>query len=322
MPLVHQTPISVKALNDNIDADLDMNLHNISEVAKLSTNHIGEATAGHHVVFDNVLSTMGYIDNTVDNDGVRVYGGIHDAAGNAVMVARGVGSTGHIQFYTPNAALNGILEALRLTGKTDNPALMCDHMAELTASHGIQFGAGTYLLINADNSAGVMAGGSAPNLHGQITLYGHDHATYPSRIDLRVANAAKASYVMVCHIDGATDTPELNMDDHKITNCPNVHSTGAYDGNGAQNRAIPHGLGRTPTMVLIHTAAELAGTTHCTYHLWSNDATLVGISAEGIAERGAVTAMDGTNFYVGDVNFYANISAGGAKHYHWIAFAE
>jgi hypothetical protein len=76
--------------------------------------------------------------------------------------------------------------------------------------------------------------------------------------------------------------------------------TGAYSGDGTQNRAIPHGLGTIPSLVIILgvTGAD-AGRA---YHIWD---TFAGICYSNPAANGVtvVTGMDATNFYVGDAGF-------------------
>lgn len=48
MPIIHNTPISVTALNDNIDADLDIGGHTITNVTMSvpTSNKMDASTAG------------------------------------------------------------------------------------------------------------------------------------------------------------------------------------------------------------------------------------------------------------------------------------
>jgi hypothetical protein len=85
-------------------------------------------------------------------------------------------------------------------------------------------------------------------------------------------------------------------------------SFGSYAGNSASNRAVPHGLGHKPSLVLI--VQEGAQPTF----VIMEDAVISDINIASYA----VTAKDVTNFYVGNVGNYGQ-SANGAANYHWIA---
>lgn len=92
-----------------------------------------------------------------------------------------------------------------------------------------------------------------------------------------------------------------------------VSSQGSYAGDGSQNRAIPHGLGFAPKLVVI---------------IHSDTARMYGNIAGGVArcmnyqgeEAYTPTAADATNFYVGNaVVFRLNEAAVGA--YKWVAIS-
>lgn len=68
--------------------------------------------------------------------------------------------------------------------------------------------------------------------------------------------------------------------------------TGTYDGDNTQNRAIPHGLGKTPDFILIARYKAGAG------NLYMKVGTSYFVYNGGYA--GAVTVQDATNFYVGE----------------------
>ncbi len=88
-------------------------------------------------------------------------------------------------------------------------------------------------------------------------------------------------------------------------------TSGNYIGNSAANRAIPHGLGRVPKCIIIasNTAVEAFIIVRPGY---INE--LSGGSAL------SVTAMDATNFYVGNSGNYttsANLTT--TTTYYWFA---
>jgi hypothetical protein len=85
--------------------------------------------------------------------------------------------------------------------------------------------------------------------------------------------------------------------------------SGTYTGDGSVNKAVPHGLGRVPKMLII-TQPGVVNVFFCV-----KDA----IVFFGFAEE-AVTAMDATNFYVGNAGslpFSANVNA---TNYLWSVY--
>lgn len=86
-------------------------------------------------------------------------------------------------------------------------------------------------------------------------------------------------------------------------------TTGSYTGNDTANRAIPHGLGRRPAVVIITQPLYMA------FMCASLEPSLI-VSAVS----SAVTDPDATNFYVGNAANYANSANEGTRVYHWVAF--
>lgn len=93
-----------------------------------------------------------------------------------------------------------------------------------------------------------------------------------------------------------------------------IITTGTYTGDGTQNRAIPHGLGRVPKLVIVITtnAGQMVmnyidNTTHGHYE--SGSTTLNDTRA----------AWDSTNFYVGDPGGGHDNGSGGTYQYSWVA---
>lgn len=89
-------------------------------------------------------------------------------------------------------------------------------------------------------------------------------------------------------------------------------TVGTYIGDGTVNRAIPHGLGSTPKLVRI--VVTDSGATHYEYLI---------ISAEVIrldnTTNWAVTALNATNFYVGNAGSFPQSANAAATHYWWFA---
>lgn len=93
-----------------------------------------------------------------------------------------------------------------------------------------------------------------------------------------------------------------------------VSSKGTYTGNDTANRAIPHGLSRIPSAVLIYVVASE------NTNRWidgNNSDAVVSLTAD--LER-AVTAMTDTNFYVGNAAEYSHSANSNAVNYGWVAW--
>lgn len=88
-----------------------------------------------------------------------------------------------------------------------------------------------------------------------------------------------------------------------------VIATGNYGGNNTVNRAIAHGLGVTPKVIIWQASQEVLVEVQ------------PGTIAEVIATEGAqtVTAPDATNFFVGNAtNYFQSANANGTTYY-WVA---
>jgi hypothetical protein len=92
---------------------------------------------------------------------------------------------------------------------------------------------------------------------------------------------------------------------------------GTYTGNGSQNRAISHGLGTTPSCVIISNLDD-PGNANCFY---SGGAVFqIYGGGAGLFIIGNVTAWDDTNFYVG-TTAAGGISNVNAYSFLWAAFS-
>ena len=96
-----------------------------------------------------------------------------------------------------------------------------------------------------------------------------------------------------------------------IWNPPGPPTTGTYAGNDSADRAIPHGLGRIPQLVII--SVDVLNTQ------W----LLIGASQRilypGVANTAIGTANDSTNFRVGEAGSYTNTANAVGATYRWVA---
>jgi len=84
-----------------------------------------------------------------------------------------------------------------------------------------------------------------------------------------------------------------------------------YTGSSAANRAIPHGLGSTPKLVVIQDITS--------YRMFFVTPARIKAFLDTSVEIYAVTAMDATNFYVGNATSYTNSANVNTSEYTWFA---
>lgn len=99
-----------------------------------------------------------------------------------------------------------------------------------------------------------------------------------------------------------------------------IIASGSYTGNDSANRAIPHGLPKTPRRVVIIT--RISGS------IWNDTQIRAGIAylfnvqfnaAAILSYNYSITPMDSTNFYVGNVSDYDLSANGNTVVYNWVA---
>jgi hypothetical protein len=103
-----------------------------------------------------------------------------------------------------------------------------------------------------------------------------------------------------------------------------VVGNGTYTGNNSTNRAIPHGLGVTPKLVMIFMPATGSNKSY-EYRLYSGSNYIVyseyysyGASPE-VGNPYIVTEVDSNNFYVGNESGYEKTANYNSKVYYWVA---
>ncbi len=96
-----------------------------------------------------------------------------------------------------------------------------------------------------------------------------------------------------------------------------ANASGSYTGTGAANKAVAHGLGSIPKIVMIF---EVTDVPEMILEIWGGLALIrymkVGTTAVGTL---AVTTPDSTNFYVGNATNYTNSANYLNRTYNWVA---
>jgi hypothetical protein len=175
-------------------------------------------------------------------------------------------------------------------------------------------GGGTYLKIMnlADDSVIQDWTGLANNAQVKIDMFSRVDAfgaqpqsgviwadTSGAEVALKVRNKANSAWIIFPQTAGAPS------------------STNSYQGDGSANRAIAHGLGSTPKMVLIYD-----NTTPMQFYIfYSNNGTIAFWDLLGATKSGtfSVSNMDSTNFYVGNVLSYPHSANQASTMYYWVA---
>lgn len=99
------------------------------------------------------------------------------------------------------------------------------------------------------------------------------------------------------------------------TNAAALAKHGAYDGTSAENRAVAHGLGRTPFWVFISRLDTAPLFWIITY---GGNSTLCYLSDTARGAH-AVTCATSTNFYVGNSDDYVTSANYADAAYQWVA---
>ena len=154
--------------------------------------------------------------------------------------------------------------------------------------------------------------------------------------DVSEAAAAESKRITVANLEGATTgvhgvgastlASVANIATHAALTT-GVHgvstatvagrTTGNYTGDDSANRAIAHGLGVVPSLVVIF---ETAGSGR--YNLLVRGrANILGLYHAGAVASYAITAANTTNFYVGNAASYVNSGNNNGNTYYWVAFA-
>jgi hypothetical protein len=90
---------------------------------------------------------------------------------------------------------------------------------------------------------------------------------------------------------------------------PTLCISGSYTGDGTANRAVAHGLGSIPKIVILHSNSSGVG---IGVNMRGNILKFVGTTTAG---QFVVTTTDSTNFYVGSAGDYPNsFNNSGALH--------
>jgi len=120
---------------------------------------------------------------------------------------------------------------------------------------------------------------------------------------------------------GANDHHVRYTDVEALAAARGVITSGSYTGNNSVNRAIPHGLGVTPKIVMI-TVRDTTAMFGNFYRIHGGIARIYYVGAVGGNARGrnfAVTAPSSTNFYVGNATDYTTSANERTIVYDWVA---
>lgn len=93
-----------------------------------------------------------------------------------------------------------------------------------------------------------------------------------------------------------------------------VGTQGIYAGNDTVDRAIPHGLGRVPVIVMM---TDFYAVSFARIH--GADPITLANSRVALHSKDTVTAMDDVNFYVGDASNYIESCNAIGSDYRWAA---
>jgi len=141
-------------------------------------------------------------------------------------------------------------------------------------------------------------------------------------LDAEVLAVATALFHATRHENGGAD--EIDVTDLSgvlaDAQTPSAHShsaIGSYTGDNSVNRAIAHGLGVTPKLVIIR-ADDATAVNAWAFAIIQGLAKISAIGSDG-EEIVAVTAMSATNFYIGNNLGYPETANATGIVYYWAA---
>lgn len=222
--------------------------------------------------------------------------------------------TTDLSFAQVTAATMGLKDD---TG-TDYKNLKVDHINPVTALSAQQQGtaieaqdvAARHLLFKARGAAALeeiaRLQGAAAGAYFQATL--------PMRL---LPTAAPGTPLEGHYWYDDTDKKLQYYDDvgEKVVGTANI-TTGTYTGDDTVNRAIPHGLGCVPKLVILrYFVASLS------YFIFGGDTSIIYWGPDAAAMGGhAITTPTDTNFYVGNADNYQQSANSDTHGFKWVAF--
>jgi hypothetical protein len=160
-----------------------------------------------------------------------------------------------------------------------------------------------------------MSGNDVTSIPQSLQTYYTNYAAFPTT-GLKVGSLAYATdNLRLYRWNGAAWQP-ITPDPAGFGNAS--ISTGTYNGDDTADRAIPHGLGVVPKLVLISTSDALFLFLSSLVDQYLRFQTGASPSVGGSYVVAAKTA---TNFYVGDAASYTNSANASGNVYYWVAFA-
>ncbi len=151
-------------------------------------------------------------------------------------------------------------------------------------------------------------GGLADDDHTQYVLKSGNITQITTRSHTSLSNIGTNAH-------SAIDTAITNSTNHIAAASPHsghtIMTTGSYAGDNTANRAIPHGLGRTPKHVSIE-SNQSDGIRHLS-------AGFINYADQTSALYFALTTWDATNFYVGNAGGYWGSANASGSTFYWVA---
>lgn len=148
-----------------------------------------------------------FLRHADDASAVYLQGGANGYGGQVAIYGSGAASTpGDVALDVWNGA-TGTIRALLLDGGT-GAATFGDR---IESGGELYMPSATTIRVNAQDSFLPLNGGSTSKYSGIIYLYGHDHSGKGGDIEFISGNATGGSYSTVMSIEGATDSPTVEV---------------------------------------------------------------------------------------------------------------
>ena len=128
-------------------------------------------------------------------------------------------------------------------------------------------------------------------------------------------------YVPTVWTSGVTPVDAAEMNNLEIQYAQamaDMSKSGSYAGDDSVNKAIPHGLGVVPKLIIIK---DTGGATFRSFSIFAGSAVIDCMRGGTAAfNQLAVTNPGVTNFYIGNATSYADsANSSGSGTYYWVA---
>lgn len=256
------------------------------------------------------LAGLDTVDTAEIDDDAVTYAKVQNVAADDVLLGRISGADGIVEEVTKAQALTLLGVEADATADQTGAEIKTAYEAEANAYTdtkntklaGIDTGAD----VTADNTPQTHEASHKSSGSDEILI---DELGTPT--DVTTLNSSITAHGLLKKLDNSA-TNFMNGQGNWVEPVGGaVITSGNYTGNNTVNRAIPHGLGVTPKLIVAYRTGGGQ------YDMIKMD--VIGYHSNAVDENHAVTIADSTNFYVGNAADYSESMNNSTHTYYWVA---